>query len=213
MQILRPKDTRGVEVINGFLLGLANNLFCFLTCATVFLPYTIASGQKQWRNIFLFMTGRLIAYIFFGFAAGCAGIYFQGKIDPLIFSGLTLLMSAWLILFALGKFKHKFAFCGVIAKRFSGQNLPFFMGIALGLNICPPFLIGLSEALKMASIIKPVLFFIGFYLGASLWLTIFIFTGKLAGNKIINTFATFASLMVGFWYAGKSILQLKYFLF
>ena len=159
------------------------------------------------------MAGRLIAYIFFGFAAGYASVYFEGRIDPLIFSALTLLMSVWLILFAIGKFKHKFSFCGIVAQRFSGKNLPFFMGIVLGLNLCPPFLIGLSETLRMASIIKPVIFFTGFYLGASLWLALFIFTGKLAANKTINAIATITSLLVGFWYLGKSILQLKYFLF
>ena len=200
-------------MLKGFLLGLSNNLFCFLTCATVFLPYAIASGEKQWAKVLLFMAGRLVAYVFFGFAAGCASIYFQGRVDPLIFSVLTLLMSAWLILFAAGKLKHKFAFCGVLAGRFSGRNLPFFMGLVLGLNICPPFLLGLSEALQMASIIKPIIFFIGFYAGASLWLVIFLFTGKLASNKTINSLATVTSLLVGLWYFVKAFIQLQYFLF
>jgi hypothetical protein len=200
-------------VLKGFLLGLSNNIFCFFTCAAVFLPYTIASGQKQWKSIAQFMAGRLLAYIFFGFAAGCASVYFEGRIDPLIFSILTLLMSAWLMLFAAGKFKHKFAFCAIVAGRFSGANLPFFMGLVLGLNICPPFLIGLSETLQMASVIKPVLFFTGFYFGASLWLMIFIFTRRLASNKAVNLFAATTSFLVGVWYFWKAALQLRYFLF
>lgn len=198
-------------MLAGFLLGLSNNLFCFMTCAVVFLPYALASGRKPYKDVALFMAGRLLAYVFFGFAAGYTGLYFDGRLDPLYFSAFTLLMSAWLILFALGRLKLNVRLCTALGARFSGRNLPFFMGMVLGLNVCPPFLLGLSETLRMASLLKPVVFFLGFYLGSSLWLVLFLFTDRFSGNKWVERAGQAASLAAGVWYFVKSVIALSSF--
>ncbi|MFH1368442.1 MAG: sulfite exporter TauE/SafE family protein [Elusimicrobiota bacterium] len=199
-------------MINGFLLGLSNNLFCFLNCAVVFIPYALASKNKSYISITLFMAGRLIAYVFFGFAAGYTSLYFDGRIDPLYYHFFTLLMSLWLIAFALGKLNLKLSACAWMGSRFSGKTFPLFLGILMGLNICPPFMLGLSETLQMSSVLKPVVFFLGFYLGSSLWLLVFLFTGKLAQLKFISLSAKIISLLVGLYYFGISVSKLAYFI-
>jgi hypothetical protein len=195
-------------MLNGLLLGLSNNLFCFLTCAAVFLPYALASDQQPYKSVILFMAGRLLAYIFFGFAAGYTSLYFNGRLDPLYFSIFTLAMSLWLIMFALGKLKLNVTLCRTLGAKFQGKNLPFFMGVALGLNLCPPFLIGLSETLQMASVIKPVVFFLGFYIGSSLWLVLFLFTDRFRSNKWVAITGQAASLLAGTWFFIKSVVEL-----
>lgn len=200
-------------MINGFLLGLSNNLFCFLSCAAVFIPYAIASNQKPFKSVMLFMSGRLLAYVFFGFAAGYTSLYFDGRIDPLIFAVFNLLMSVWLILFAVGRLNFKPGICGWLGKRFQGKNFPLLLGVTMGLNICPPFLLGLSETLQMASILKPVAFFLGFYIGSSLWLVLFLFTGKLFDNKFVRAVGILSALIAGLYFLVKSSAQLAYFIF
>ena len=199
-------------MLTGFFLGLSNNFFCFLNCAAVFIPFTLSSGRKPSISVIQFMAGRLIAYVFFGFAAGYTSLYFDGKIDPLVFSSFTFLMALWLIFAALSGFHLNNPACRLAGRWFSGKYFPFFLGIVMGLNICPPFLLGLSDTLQMNSVLNPVIFFLGFYLGSSLWLAAFLFTGRLAANKILNTSAKFVSLAVGLWYLATSTLKIVYFI-
>ncbi|MCX5781966.1 MAG: sulfite exporter TauE/SafE family protein [Elusimicrobia bacterium] len=192
-------------MIDGFILGLSNTFGCITVCAPIFLPYLLASELNPLIQILKFLAGRLIAYLFFALFAGYISIYFEGKINPDILYSLTVILAIWLILFSIGKMRIHAPVCKIIGKNVSGKNMPFFLGIVLGLNLCPPFLIGLNEVLKFGSLIKSVIFFAGFYLGSSLWTFLLLFSKPLQNNKYFQIAAQIIGVIVGLYYLWKGV--------
>lgn len=195
-----------MDILSGLFLGISNNYFCLGSCAPALLPYMLAEGQKPFMPILQFMAGRLLAYIFFGFTGGIIGIYFEGRLNPRIFSILMITFSLWLLIYSIANLGISFKTCQWIKKYISGNTLPFYLGIIMGLNLCPPFLLGLNKILSMGSILKPIFFFIAFYAGSSLWLILFLFTGKLAQNNDIKNIGKLTSILVGLWYLVQGLL-------
>ncbi|MFC1500880.1 sulfite exporter TauE/SafE family protein [Elusimicrobiota bacterium] len=200
------------QLIQGTLTGLSVNFFCIGTCLPVLLPFLLSEKRKIIFPVVYFMLGRLTAYILFAVASGTIGIYFNGRIDPLIFSALTLLLAFWLLFYAFGKINTSFSFCGNFSRGFFEKNFPFFAGFVLGVNICPPFLLGLSDALQMKSLIKPIIYFLGFYLGSSLWLIFLLFTERLTAFESVKLIGRIAAIAVGIWYLARSLYTIVKFL-
>ncbi len=196
------------ELLKGFFLGLANNIYCFGVCAPVLLPYLLSAENKPAPQLLKYLTGRFIAYIIFAVSSGAAGMYFEGRINPRFFSVLMIILALWLIAYSSGKALKPLESCAWLGKYFPGKNLPLYAGLVMGLNICPPFLIGLNQTLGMNSILLPVIFFTGFYFGSSLWLIIFLFTGRLTQHKQIRTIGQLTAFLTGLWYLGESLLKL-----
>jgi Cytochrome C biogenesis protein transmembrane region len=192
--------------IEGLTLGLANNFFCVGTCAPALLPIVLGQKDKPVYPVIKFMTGRLLAYIIFATVSGAAGIYFEGRINPRIFSFFVLLLAIFMITFALADVKLKLCPAGLAS--LVGSNIPFYTGFVMGLNICPPFLIGLSKTLELGSILWSVIFFLGFYLGSSAWLILFLFSGKLPKSYFVNITGRILAATVGLWYFYKGIIML-----
>ena len=192
-------------MIDGIILGLSNTFGCLTVCAPVLLPFFLTSTQKPIWTIIQFLLGRLIAYFFFALFAGYIGIYFEGRINPDIYYSLTIVLAAWLILFSLGKMRLKNPVCELFGRNISEKNLPFFSGIVLGLNLCPPFLMGLDEVLKFANVLRSLVFFAGFYLGSSAWTFIFLFSGKIQDKKIFKLAGQILGILVGVYYLWKGI--------
>jgi len=195
---------------DGFLTGLSSNLFCAGTCAPFLLPFMLSNRDKHSAAAVMFLSGRFIAYILFGLLAGYMGLI-AVRVDPRIFSGAMLLLSLWLILYAVGAFKDTWPnikLCSFMSKYFQGKNLPFFTGFALGINLCPPFLIGLDDTIAMHSITASVVFFFGFYFGSSLWLGLFKFGKKFYGRAQVVAVGRLTAIFVGMYYAITSAVAL-----
>ena len=192
-------------MIDGLILGLSNTLGCLSVCAPVLLPFFLTSNQKPIWTIVQFLLGRLIAYFFFALFAGYIGIFFEGRINPDIYYSLTIVLAVWLILFSFGKMQLKNPFCELFGRDLSERHLPFFTGIVLGLNLCPPFLMGLDEVMKFASIGRSLVFFAGFYLGSSMWTFIFLFTEKIQDKKIFKLAGQILGILVGLYFLQKGI--------
>jgi hypothetical protein len=194
--------------MEGFLLGLANNFACLGVCLPVILPYLLTGTTKPAYPIALFMAGRLLSYLIFGLFAGLAGIYLFQRLDPRVFPALLIVLSLWLILFSVGKLTETRGSCGWISKWFKGRFYPFYAGALVGINICPPFMLGFARAIEMQSILRPMIFFLGFFFGSSLWLIPFLFTGKLTGSNSVRMIGRLASFLAGVWYLGLGIISL-----
>ncbi|MCB4791605.1 MAG: sulfite exporter TauE/SafE family protein [Elusimicrobia bacterium] len=195
-------------MIEGFLLGLSNNLGCFAVCSPVLLPFLLSETRSSVFPVLKFLTGRLIAYLFFAAFFGSLGLYFDGRINPRFFSVLTLILSLWLIGFAFGRINLNLSVCRTANKLIPGENFPLLAGIVMGLNICPPFLLGLNKILEMGSVAGSIIFFLGFYFGSSVWVAILIFAGQVSRFKPVKLLAQTASILVGFWYLYTSIFIL-----
>jgi len=192
--------------IEGLTLGLANNLFCVGTCLPALLPVVLGQKDKPTSTVLKFMAGRLCAYVLFAVVSGAAGIYFEGRINPRIFSVFLIFLALFLLVFAAAGAGLKFCpagFSGAI-----GKSVPLYSGFVMGLNICPPFLIALSKTLALGSIAGSIVFFIGFYLGSSAWLVIFLFSGKLPASKNLNIAGRVLASAVGIWYLWQGIEML-----
>src|SRR3990167_8985204 len=95
----------------------------------------------------------------------CAG-WIGGEIRPHLSANLrsvTLIAtSAFMIFFALTqKFPKRFCLFSGGGKPLNIHS-PFLLGLLLGLNICPPFLVGMARLLEIGNL---WLFFFFFFLG------------------------------------------------
>lgn len=192
--------------VEGLSLGFANNIFCAATCAPAILPIILADKAKPLYPAARFMLGRFFAYIAFGALSGLAGVYFEGRVNPRIFSVFLILMSLLLIAFSAGLFETKI--CPAKYLNFSRANLPLAAGFVLGLNICPPFLVGLSRTLELHNVAASVLFFAGFFVGSSAWLAVLMFFGKLPDSKWLGISGRVIALLAGLWYLREGIIML-----
>jgi hypothetical protein len=195
-------------MIDGFLLGLANNIGRMAVCSPVLLPFLLSKDNNTFFPILKFLTGRLIAYLFFAAFFGAVGLYFEGKVNPKFFSVFTIILSIWLIGFAFGGMNLNFSVCHSANKFFNGRSFPFLAGIVMGLNICPPFLLGLNKILEMGSVTGSIIFFLGFYIGSSAWVALLVLLGPVSKLKQVRSSAQIISILVGLWYLYSSILIL-----
>ena len=192
-------------MLNGFLLGLSNNIGCLAVCSPVLLPFLLSERTNPLFPILKFLAGRLIAYLFFAAFFGTVGMYFEGRINPKVFAVLTVILSVWLIGFALGSINLNLSVCRTANRFFKGENFPFLAGIVMGLNLCPPFLLGLNKILEMGSVSASIIFFLGFYLGSSLWVALLIILGPASKLKPVRLSAQAISILVGLFYLYSSI--------
>lgn len=195
-------------LFDGLLLGVANTVSCLGACAPLLFPYLLSEERNNLFPLLYFMAGRLAAYMFFAVCAGWAGIYFGGRIDYRVYAALMIALSLWMILFALGRFTAGTRLCGWISKGFSGNSFPFAAGFVVGVNLCPPFLLGLARTLEMRSVTGAVVFFSGFYIGSSAWMIPLLFSGAITRNRYVRIAGQAAALIAGLWYLNKGIAVL-----
>jgi hypothetical protein len=192
--------------IEGLTLGFTNNLFCAITCAPAILSVFLVQEEKPLIPAVKFIAGRLIAYLIFGALCGVTGVYFEGRVNPRVFSVFIIILSIFLLVFAAGIFKTKF--CPAKFLGLAQKNLPLISGVVLGLNICPPFLLGLSRTLAMGNVLLSVIFFAGFYIGSSAWMILFLFMGKLPSSKYLSIAGRILAALAGLWYLRQGIILL-----
>lgn len=192
--------------LEGLTLGFTNNLFCAATCAPAILPVFLAAGTKPLYPIAKFMLGRFAAYAAFGALSGVAGIYFEGRVNPRIFSVFLIFLSCFLIVYAAGLAKTRL--CPAKILTISAKNIPLAAGFVMGLNICPPLLMSLSRTLALHSVAGSLIFFAGFFTGSSAWLAALLFLGKLPPKTWLETFGRLLALLAGLWYLYQGVITL-----
>jgi hypothetical protein len=170
------------------------------------LPIVLGEKEKPALPVVKFMFGRLAAYILFAAVSGAAGRYFEGRVNPRIFSFFMLALALSMIIFALSGTRVKF--CPAGFAKFTGKNIPLLAGFVMGMNICPPFLMGLSKTLELGSVVLSIFFFLGFYLGSSAWLVLLLLFGKLPKASYIDIAGRIMAAAVGLWYTWKAIEML-----
>ncbi|MFH1847713.1 MAG: sulfite exporter TauE/SafE family protein, partial [Candidatus Omnitrophota bacterium] len=140
-------------ITEGFGLGLSTGAYCLGSCLPFFAPYLVSEGRPGIRdNIYselMFLSGRLCAYVLFSVVASALGILFEPKVPPSLASAALLFTSLAMILYALVKNFPAFRICGWAERRLPARRFPFVLGFLVGINICPPFLVGLARLLEM----------------------------------------------------------------
>ncbi len=191
-------------LLEGWLLGLSTGPYCLGACAPFLVPFLLAEGASTWRrNVALvseFLLGRLVAYLAFGAAVGWIG----GTLKPHLnqhLAGLALVVtSAVMILYAVVKGLPQWKLCALSARRLPMRRLPFVLGLLIGINVCPPFLVAMARIIQLGGMMTGAVFFLGFFAGTALWtiplLSISPFTRSLRAQRI----GTLAAVLIGAWF-------------
>lgn len=194
-------------LIQPFLLGLSVGIFCFTYCVPFIAPYIVAEKRKikgNFRVILKFIIGRFGGYVLFGAIFGYLGEKIDFPIVNIILIISLMVLSLFLIIYALGFFlpkadppragKPKWSWCS--AKLFRDKS-PLLMGFFMGINICPPFLMSLAYIFTLHSVVKGIIYFIMFFLATSLYLLPLVFLGLLGKMKEFRLIARISALIVG----------------
>ncbi len=165
--------------MHGFLLGLSTGTLCVAYCAPVLVPYTLSAGGAVRKNAALlarFLLGRLLGYLAFALLAWIIGAailqdtVYRGRILGLAY----MVLAALLVMTSLGRANDRCAIhfapqaVGRVAKH-RPLLLPIALGFLTGVNICPPFLLVLTEAASAGCLASSLWFFFTFFLGTSLY--------------------------------------------
>ncbi|MEO0130275.1 MAG: sulfite exporter TauE/SafE family protein [candidate division WOR-3 bacterium] len=201
--------------IKPILLGLANGYFCFGYCFPVVFPYflSIENLKKSIKLIFYFLLGRLIGYLLFGLLFSLLGKSlfslptFQNFLIPLLYIFISFLLISYGIVFS---FPH-ISFCQILKREFHSNFYLFFIGLIMGINLCPPFLLSLINVIEMAEVIKGILFFLLFFLATSIYFFPLIFFSYLTRYKIMKIISQVSAIFAGGYFLFKGIKGLLKF--
>lgn len=148
---------------------------CFLTCAPVLITY-IAGTKKTWpevfKDIFTFLSGRLLAYAILGILAGLSGAVLRTFTSSAISSYFQPLAGAVTIFFALiilVSRNNSGRACAAERNRLYNFGGVFIFGFLIGISPCAPLLALLFDiALMSKNAADGMLYALSFGLGTFL---------------------------------------------
>jgi sulfite exporter TauE/SafE len=196
-----------------FLLALATGLFCLGTCAPVLAPLMLGEERRGlWPKLLPFLQfslGRLLAYAGIGALAGWAGGEVSSVLTPrrigVSFMALALLM----ILYGLKGGFPQWRLCRAAAPVLARIRAPFWFGLLLGFNICPPFLAAMADVFLHGRAAYGLAFFLIFFLVTTLILLPLVLLGWLSSFLSLRAVGQWAAVIVGLFYflAGLKLLS------
>jgi sulfite exporter TauE/SafE len=196
----------------GFTLGASTGVTCAATCVPFLIPYLMANERKRMSEcaplLFYFLSGRLIAYALFGLVAGWFGAELKPYVSETVRAWSVILTAALLLFSSFGPRLSMKPFCAVSFQKKLSARAPFVLGLLLGLNICPPFLLGVARLVEFGTAFTGVLFFSAFFAASSLYLVPFFVLKPLAAGERVRFVGRIISLLVGIWYLGIGIIAL-----
>jgi len=196
----------------GFILGISTGSVCAATCFPFLLPYLMAeSGDGFRKQAFLllrFFSGRLTAYLLVGAMAGWLGGRFRGYFPEWTHDWPLIILASAMMVLALERIFPKISSCPRVPKPFLSAQFPFLLGFLMGLNICPPFLIGISRLLEIGSSGLGMVFFFAFFVASSLYLLPLFLILPFFSSERMRRVGAFTSFLVGISYLAKGIFSL-----
>jgi len=186
-------------IANGFLLGLTTGVFCLTWCLPALLSFILLEKRKIKQSFFIFfefVLGRLIGAVLFGGLIGYLGLRLKSETIGAINLIVMGLLAILLIFYGIGLLKYKKSFC----RFFKKIKFPVLLGLFVGINICPPFLLALTYIFDVGGVGKGILFFLSFSLATSLYFIPFIFLGPLASKKVFQKIARIIAIFAGIFF-------------
>lgn len=171
------------QLLNGLLLGLSTGMFCLGSCLPVLLPFILVEKKADvFRNVLVileFSGGRMVAYLIVGFIVGALGEKLAPGRSHTFMAAIMIVISLVLIGYGLVRVFPHIKGCVAINKMTGDfKRFPFLMGILLGLNVCPPFLLAVAYTLDTGGgALQGALFFFCFFLGTSVFMIPLAFMG------------------------------------
>ena len=117
-----------------------------------------------------------------------------------------IVLSLLLISYAVGFRKPAWSCCAAGTRR--GQATPILLGILMGANACPPFLLSVAYVFALHSLAKGVVYFFVYFCATSLYFIPLLFIGLLGRMKEFRWAARASALAVGILFLVYGILKL-----
>ncbi|MDD4033651.1 MAG: sulfite exporter TauE/SafE family protein, partial [Bacteroidales bacterium] len=179
------------------------------------IPFLLSEGKNPKKNavfVLEFLSGRLLAYLLIGLLAGLLGSRFT-PFTPWIIGLINICLAILLILYGFYRFKTvcpgttRRNLRNTIGKHFPSL-VPVLTGTITGINICPPLLLAVSNAVETGSIGGSLLFFAMFFIGTAVYFIPLPFIGAFRRQQTLSIIGKFAALLMGFIYLYKGIYLL-----
>ena len=177
-------------------------------------PGSIPTGGRRgvlqnFLALIQFLLGKLLGYLAFAVVAwGIHASLPQDMIQrDLIIGSSYLILSGLLIFYSFLKAGHACPSAG--GRKIENRLRDFrpsllllsFLGLATGLNLCPPLLLAIATAAEQATLLQSALFFITFFLGTSVFLIPAPFLGLLQGvPPLRDVIGKMAAGLIGAYY-------------
>jgi sulfite exporter TauE/SafE len=198
-----------IVLLQGLTLGLSTGLFCLATCAPAFVPLLMAE-ERRWGGIARVVgelaLGRLLAYLAFGAGVGYLGMELQGPFLEKAVAIALILLALTMFLYVVTQGWPHLSFCRVVNARFA--RFPFLLGLLTGLNVCPPFLLAISAALGLGSIVQGTAMFGGFFVGTSVYLLALVPLGRLGRWPHLRLVALMTAALSGSFFLVLGVVRL-----
>ncbi len=209
--------------MRGFLLGLANGSACLTACVPVLISLVLSEGRKMRESFVLllsFLTGRLVGYLAFAVLAWAAGRILSASWPSgsswghRVEAGAFVILGALLVAQGLGKPTTLCAarISGGALKRLPAGGAPLMpaaLGLLTGLNLCPPFLLAITEGASRGSLGGSVIFFLSFYLGTTIFFLPLPVLGAVHRRPEIRTVGRMTAVLLGGYYCVLGLVMLR----
>jgi len=196
----------------GFTLGLSTGPYCLTACAPLLVPFMLADQRAGWKGnsalLAEFMGGRLVAYILFGFVAGFAGAKVSGHLPPWVMNAALLASGLFMLVYLLTKAAPDSRLCAARWISTGVRRLPLALGFALGINLCPPFAVGLVRVLALGSALWGAVYFVAFFAGTSLYVLPLVLAGPLVSQGRLRFIGAVSGALAGLWFSGAGLVGL-----
>lgn len=198
----------------GVVLGATLLPACIMTCGPIYIPFVLTRAEKGLKSgailVLKLVIARFVAYIGVGMLSGVAGGEIPEKTREIIVHIAFVVLSG--LLFYNSIRPPILTGC---PRKFFGKTItsPYLLGFLTGLNLCPPFLIALTEAARSGGILSGAILFLGLGISSSFFFLPFSFLNILKKSKIIPIFAQGLGILVSlyFFVIGGSGLVLDFF--
>lgn len=197
-------------IIAPLLAGLSVGVYCFTYCIPFIAPYLVSDTRTTRENVAVFarfIIGRLVGYIAFGALVGFLGEKINNDAINVFLIISLMLLSVLMLLHSLGLLSsERFGLCAKIKKI--DPKFPLIMGLLMGINICPPFLMSLAYVFTLHSVAKGILYFLMFFIGTSVYLLPVFFLAFLGKIKEFQLVGRISAFVVGIIFLVYSIYSL-----
>jgi len=196
-------------LVEGAVLGLSTGGYCLAGCVPFLLPFFLSEERRWTRDVRLmgeFLLGRLVAYLLFGALFGWLGEFARDLVSPRIVGVLLVVTSVMLVAFGVAKSFPSAGFCAVVTRSRLLRRFPFVVGFLLGINVCPPFLLGVSALVALGSVARALAFSAEFFLTTTLFLLPAAAAARLSRFPSLRDVAQAASILTGLYFLVRGIM-------
>ncbi len=196
-------------ILEGVLLGLSSGLFCIASCAPALVPFMMGEDRhlRGTAGALAGITaGRFAAYMLVGVLVGAAATSLQGSLLTRVSSIAMIALAFILIAFSLRGSETLPCLC--TSKKLPTYGMPVAVGFLTGISPCPPFLLAISRAAELGSLVSGVGLFAGFFAGTSVYLFLFVPIGCAGKYEQVCMIGRIAAVIAGIFYLGIGVAGL-----